>query len=302
MESTLNRHLADDSYEVGVTDMPDTEALIKYIEARQAYENDGIGYSFVRELPPNLQDTFFAVSCLRRLGVEFPDEEIVHFISGYDDFNLKGAYYAMKCLIYAKAVVHYREGILKWSYKGDVQERACTVPSTLLISHLKYDIYGSFGSNIFSSPLCDALKRIELGAMEINRGAINSVVALLNKYSDQDLMVIYALVEILEAINRKGHVTLLTSQLNQQIKAFLRRCTTRKGYVANPTTSSVTLESTYAGHRVGQYLGIQDPSGVLAFLDTLQNENGGFRRSESSGISTLENCYLAVSTYGLKAP
>ena len=137
--------------------------------------------------------------------------------------------------------------------------------------------------------------------MKINRGAVNSVIALLSKYSGQVLMVVYALLEVLEATNRKGHVAPLTSQLTQQIKAFLKRCTTRKGYVTNLTSSSVTLEGTYAGHKVGQYLGLQDPPGILSFIDTLQNENGGFRRSESSGASTLENCYLAVSTYGFKA-
>ena len=149
MESTLNRHLADDSYEVGVKGMPDIDALIKYIEARQAYENGGIGYSFVRELPPNLQDTFFAMSCLKRLGVESPDDRVVRFISGYDSFNLQGAYYAMRCLTYSKVAVHYQDGVLKWSYGGDVQEKPCTVPTTRLINQFKYDIYGRYGSSIF---------------------------------------------------------------------------------------------------------------------------------------------------------
>ena len=43
--------------------------------------------------------------------------------------------------------------------------------------------------------------------MKINRGTINSIVALLSKYNGQDLMVVYALLEVLEAINRKGHVS-----------------------------------------------------------------------------------------------
>jgi hypothetical protein len=58
MESTLNRHLADDSYEVGVKGMPDIDALIKYIEARQAYENGGIGYSFVGSFLPTSRIPF----------------------------------------------------------------------------------------------------------------------------------------------------------------------------------------------------------------------------------------------------
>jgi hypothetical protein len=36
--------------------------------------------------------------------------------------------------------------------------------------------------------------------------------------------------------------------------------------------------------------------GITSFIDSLQNENGGFRGSQFGGISTLESCYLALST------
>jgi hypothetical protein len=136
--------------------MPDINSLISYIDARQAYENSGIGSSFVRELPPNFQDTFLDMCSFKRLRMESPDDDIVHFISGYDGFNLQGTYYATKRLMRAKAAVRYQYGIFKWSYKGDLQERTCAIPSTPLINHFKYDIYGMYGSSLFSSPMCNA--------------------------------------------------------------------------------------------------------------------------------------------------
>jgi hypothetical protein len=238
--------------------------------------------------------------CFKRLVAESPDDDIVRFVSGYDRFNLRGAYYAMKCLMYAKAAVRRQDGTLKRSYKGGLLEEICAIPSTPHVNHFKYGIYGMYVSIIFSSPLCDALKRIELGVAEINQGAINSAIAFLKKNVYYHKIPIAVLLEILAAIGNKGHVVSATNHQNQLIRAVLKHCITRKDYVAKPITTSVTLESTYAGHRVAQCLGIQGPSGVSAFIDSLQNENGGFGCSESSGIAILGNRCLAVSAYGSK--
>jgi hypothetical protein len=45
--------------------MPDLKRLIQYIDKRQVKEGGGIGYSFVQDLPPNIKDTFLALSCLK---------------------------------------------------------------------------------------------------------------------------------------------------------------------------------------------------------------------------------------------
>ena len=275
--------------------VPDINALIKYISERQAKESGGVGFTFVRDLPPNLQDTFFALSCLKMLNEESPDEGIIRFISGYDSFSFYGAYFAMKCLKLANAMVYFEDGLLKWSYKGDTQERLCAIPSTPLINYFNYEVYGEYGSGIFSSPLYAAFKRIELGVAEINQGVINSVMTLLSKDSYPDLMVIYAALEIQSGIKRRGIIMNLSPNVIKRLKLFLRLCTTRKGYVASPTAAALSLESIYAGHKVAQHLVLPDPLGVQSFIDSLQNENGGFRRTEFGGISTLESCYMATS-------
>ena len=41
--------------------MPDIQALVRYINERRIKDDGGSGYSFVRELPPTIRDTFFAL-------------------------------------------------------------------------------------------------------------------------------------------------------------------------------------------------------------------------------------------------
>lgn len=276
--------------------MPDIQALIRYIDERQIKESDESGYSFVRDLPPTIRDTFFALACLKMLKADSPDEEIIRFLSEYDQFDFNGTYYAMKCLKLAGAEVEFQTGKLWWRYNGGELQRPCTIPTTPLIRYFKGELYGMYGSSIFSSSLSAVLKRIELGADNIGNGLVNSTLAILDMSDRQDIMSTYMALEILNAMEMRGHPVALSSSHIDLISDFLKRCTTRKGYAGNPTASSVTLESTYAGHRIAQYLKIPDPLGIASFIDSLQNENGGFRGSQFGGISTLESCYLAVST------
>jgi hypothetical protein len=275
--------------------MPDIEALVHYINERRIEADDGSGYSFVRELSPTIRDTFFALACLKMLKADSPDGEIVRFLSGYDKFDFNGAYYAMKCLKLIGADTDFRGGKLRWRYNGNEHLRPCAIPGTPLIRYFKYEMYGKYGSSIFSSSLSAVLKRIELSADDIENSLVNSTLAFLDTGSSQDIMSTYIALEILKAMENRGYPVILPSSHIDRVSAFLKRCTTRKGYVGNPNTSSMTLESAYAGHKIAQHLKIPDPLGIASFVDSLQNENGGFRASPFGGISTLESGYLATS-------
>jgi hypothetical protein len=275
--------------------MPDLKRLIQYIDKRQVKEGGGIGYSFVKDLPPNIKDTFFALSCLKMIEATSPDHKVVCFLSSYDEFDFYGAYYATKCLKLVGAKIQIQDGMLRWSFEGKERVMPYSVPSTPLIRYLKYELYGAYGSSIFSSPLSALLKRIELEEPNISPSLIKSLLTLLSN-GRLDIMTAYMILEILKAINMRGHPVSIPSTALNGVRQFLSRCTTRKGYVANPTSSSVTLETTYAGHRIARHIGLPDPLGICSFIDELQNENGGFRRTTFGGISTLESCYLALST------
>lgn len=277
--------------------MPDLKALISYIEERRIKEGRISGYSFVRELPANIRDTFFAMACLKMLDADSPDDEIVNFLSDYEQFDFNGAYYARKCFMLAGAQVDFKGGSLHWTYQGDKQQRPCSIPATPLINYFRYELYGMYGSSIFSSSLSAVLKRIELGGDSIDSGLVNMTLGLLDLSNRQDIMSTFMALEILNAMEKRSHPISLSSYHIEHISDFLKHCKTRKGYVGNPTSSSVTLESTYAGHRIAQYVRVPDPLGIESFIDSLQNENGGFRGSQFGGISTLESCYLALSIF-----
>ncbi|MFB3764359.1 MAG: hypothetical protein ACE14P_03815 [Methanotrichaceae archaeon] len=275
--------------------MPDIQALIRYINQCQIKDDWKCGYTFSRDIPPAIQDTFFAMSCLKMLKADSPDGEIVSFLSEWRNFDLNDAYYAMKCLRLAGANVTFQEGMLLWVYSGDEQARPCTIPGTPLLRYFNYGMYRRHDSSIFSSSLGTVLKRIELGADRISNSLVHATFAFLNMDRCLDIVSVYMALEILKAMKRRGYPVELSSYYIEQISAFLKRCTARKGYVANPTVSLPTLDSTYAGHKIAQYLKIPDPLGIPAFINSLQNQNGGFRMLPSGGIPTLESCYLAMS-------
>jgi hypothetical protein len=150
-----------------------------------------------------------------------------------------------------------------------------------------------YGSSIFSSPLSAALKRIELGA-KLDARLTKWAYSILKASIQRDLMVTFMSLEILKAIKAKGYPATLPPSNTQEIKKILSQCTTRKGYVAHPTSNSMSIESIFAGHEIAKFLGISDPLGLSSFIELLQNSNGGFRRTPFGGISTLEYCYLAL--------
>ena len=274
--------------------MPDIQAFIRYLEERHIRIGSGSGYSFVRGLPPNIRDTYFAMSSLKTLKLPSPDEDIVLFLSGYDHYDLNSGYFARKCLELAGAEVEYRDGNIWWCYLGDESIIPCFIPQTSVSNYFRYDLHGAYGENIFSSPLSALLKRIDLGETAPKSGLANLIHTFLKRFGNRDIMTLFMALEILNSINLKGGSARLTSGELQEMRAFLRRCTTRNGYTASPVSSSITIERVYAGHKIAKYLGLSDPSGLPSFINSLQNANGGFRRSPFGGISTLEYSCLAI--------
>ncbi len=270
----------------------DIDSLLSYIKERQVIEDCASGYSSVRGTPPSIQDTFFAMASLKMLHADSPDREIIKFISRSEYLDLNRAYYASKCLELAGCRAELKDGRRRWQYLGDAHEIVCFVPNTPLESYFEYDLYGMYGSSIFSSSLGTLLKRIELGGGEISDGIVRSSLLILGDC--QDIIRAYMAFEILEAIRRRGYEVELSASHIKKLSKLLEGCKTRSGYTSNPEATIQTLESTYAGSMIARKLGHPEPEGLEIFVGSLQNENGGFRRSPFGGISALEFCYLAL--------
>ncbi|MCX8207019.1 MAG: hypothetical protein N3G75_04210 [Methanothrix sp.] len=279
------------------------EALLRYINERRVRIdwNDCIksGYSSVRGTEPSIQDTFFAIASLKMLNAESPDDEIVCFILDSDYLDLSRAYYAAGCLKLAGCIPQLNDGKLELQYRGEHHAIECFIPKTPLIKYFEYDLYGMHASSIFSSSLGTLLKRLELGALSSDEDVESirrSALLLLEK--SRELVRAYMALEILERIAKiDGQKKLSELQITQLI-SLLERCETGRGYTPNPESNTETLESTYAGCMIARRIKHREPPGLRSFVDLLQNDNGGFRRSPFGGISALEHCYLALRVAG----
>lgn len=279
------------------------EALLSYINDRRVriYWKDCFtsGYSSVRGIEPGIQDTFFAIASLKMLNAASPNDEIVCFILNHDYLDLSRAYYAAGCLKLAGCMPELNKEKLEWQYLGEHHAIECFIPQTPLIKYFEYDLYGMHASSIFSSSLGTLLKRMELGAVNSD-GEIESIrrSALLLLENTRDLVRAYVALEILEAIAKRGRMVILPESHIKTLSRLLESCETGRGYTPNPESTTETLESTYAGCMIARRIKHREPLGLRSFVDLLQNENGGFRRSPFGGISALEYCYLALRVAG----
>ncbi|MCQ8903347.1 MAG: hypothetical protein NQU42_04565 [Methanothrix sp.] len=279
------------------------EALLRYINERRVriHWKDSFmsGFSSVRGTEPSIQDTFFAMACLRMLNAASPDDEIVSFICSHDHLDLSRAYYAAGCLRLAGCMPELNDGKLEWRYRGEHREIECFIPQTSLIRYFEYDLYGMYGSSIFSSSLGTLLKRLELGAVNSDEDMeriVRSAFLLLEK--SRQLVRAHMALEILDAIDKRGFPVKLPESHVKNLSRLLESCETGRGYTPTPESTTETLESTYAGCMIARHLKKREPQGLRSFVDLLQNDNGGFRRSPFGGISTLEHCYLALRVAG----
>lgn len=281
----------------------DLEALLRYINERRVriQLNDCFmsGYSSVRGTEPGIQDTFFAIASLKMLNAACPDDEIVSFIRNHDHLDLSRAYYAAGCLRLAGCMPELIDGKLEWRYRGEHHDIECFIPRTPLIRYFEYDLYGMYGSSIFSSSLGTLLKRLVLGAVspdEEIEGIVRSALLLLE--GSRELVRAHMALEILDAISERGSLVKLPESHIKILSRLLERCETARGYTPTPESTTETLESTYAGCMIARRLKYREPRGLRSFVDLLQNDNGGFRRSPFGGISALEHCYLALRVAG----
>lgn len=283
--------------------MLNLEALLRYINERRVriHWKDCFtsGYSSVRGTEPSVQDTFFAIASLKMLNAESPDDEVVCFILNHDYFDLSRAYYAAGCLKLAGCMPELNDGKLEWLYRGEHHAIECFIPRTPLIKYFEYDLYGMHASSIFSSSLGTLLRRLELGAVSPDEDVESirrSALLLLEK--SRELVRAYMALEILEGIAKRAGQAKLSEFHITQLMRLLESCETGRGYTPNPESTTETLDSTCAGCMIARRIKHREPPGIRSFVDLLQNDNGGFRRSPFGGISALEHCYLALRVAG----
>jgi len=263
----------------------DREKLIAYIRKRR---NPDGGYVFARGLPSTPQDTFYALSCLRRLGVT-PQEP-------------------MRSMEYARAVLDETPTLFKTYYAlGSLLALEQPIEEYARVVRRVVDVEGflrgagsgnaDVGYGGFSSPLCTLLMMLVLCKWFEIRGHEEDVASRVLDMRCEDGGFGAGTSDIRTTYLATACLRLVGVDIrDQKLERFVRSCEHPEGgFSATPNTRMVYIEDIYAGCMLERMLGCTPRASNMRAISRFQNSDGGFRRSPYAGISSLQCCHLATS-------
>lgn len=261
------------------------DAVLKYLEERR--HKDG-GYCFVSVLDEtNINDTYYALRIYDLLGMEVPEKEkTIEFL--YDSLKPQQAAVALAMAMEALGILGAKDLALEkielFSEKydplngkfavglGGSEEFGTATP--LEATYWIIRAFNAVGYKIDG----DAREKIRDFVLSFKRGLGFGVKQPTTTMTYQALF----------SLNALGYDTLKTPHF--------KRCEVYGGFTEVPYSLPPYLEPTFYAIR-GMRLIREKPLYIKAhinFIRTLQNPNGGFRRSIEMGISNFQNTYRAL--------
>jgi len=243
------------------------------------------GFCFYKLEEPNGADTFYALSILNLLDVEFYDENTVKLLQSMQRkdgsySSLYSAYYSIKGLELLGEEPKYEcRKFLRRNLKiYATKNLPAGLQSIFRQMYYLVDLYKDIGMAV------DEDKR---------RSLINFILSFKNKdygFGKEKS----TLIETFHAVFILHHLDHNT----QDSLNFLKMCENRfYGFVNIPYTSPSFIEHLYAGLELSKFFGYipSFPDSIRDFIINCQNKNGGFSRSPT-GLANLENTYYAVKS------
>ncbi len=257
----------------------DLEKLRDFVLSRK---NEDGGFAFCKPLRSTLPETFYAIYVLKTIGEEVPDKDrVVDFLrrSVRDD-------------VYA----------IYWTFKSlDALDEELPDKSDFLLERLNVAIKrksrelrpgGVTATYSFEAP--NVLREVFM---------LSEVLKLLNVDLPEFVE------DFVEKFRRNGGFGLKRPNLEETFYClsvlergdeenlkFVLRHESEAGFVKTPGAYPPYIEDTFFALSCLKILGYEyENDEIVEFVASLQNDNGGFRRSIYGGISTLENSYYAVA-------
>ncbi len=265
--------------------MVDIASLRKYVLARRM--EDG-GFTFCHPLPSSLPETFYATYVLRSLDVPFDFVRTTKFLKSRIKKEIYSIYYVYKTLdLLGEKLPDFGKFLYKRLF--NVLNRGSD--RDIFISGGTTASYSFDSPNILKS-ICLVSSSINLLGLSIPRKIkvfIRSF--LIQKMYNLGLREIYFCLATLDG-GIKERAKLLDYVLAHECESG--------GFSKRPGGYPPYIEDTYYALSCLRMLGYSFPSvqteqTLRQYLLSLQNKDGGFRRSIHGGISTLEYTYFAVA-------
>jgi hypothetical protein len=264
-----------------LTEAAFVKSVANYVVNRQ---NEDGGYTFCQGAESNLQDTYYGLAILSRLGVSFPNiEKTIKFI---DDTRLDGVYstyYATKAsLLIGKSIgAKLKKSLLSIlnskEYFG-ATDFFSEVPSEFITTFMVLELANLLKINVNTEEAANwilTFRNDDGGFGAQGQSNINST---------------YYAVASMNLINAS------LNNLHETAK-FVRACEKPYGgFTVTPINYAPYMEHTYYGVMALDLLGEQSryPTQTIEWILKCQRRNGGFARSDF-GISSFVDTYYAIT-------
>lgn len=261
------------------------DAVLKYLEERR--HKDG-GYCFVSVLDEtNINDTYYALRIYDLLGMEVPEKEkTIEFL--YDSLKPQQAAVALAMAMEALGILGAKDLALE----------------KIELFSEKYDpLNGKFAVGLGGSEEFGTATPLEATYWIIR--AFNAVGYKIDGNAREKIRDFVLSFKRGHGFGVKQPTTTMTYQALFSLNALgydalktphFKRCEVYGGFTEVPYSLPPYLEPTFYAIR-GMRLIREKPLYIKAhinFIRTLQNPNGGFRRSIEMGISNFQNTYRAL--------
>jgi hypothetical protein len=273
------------------------EKLRNFVLSRRG--SDG-GFTFCKPLPSSLPETYYAVYVLKSIDAEIPDRgALVDFLYGSIREEVYAIFYTLSCLTLLEERLPDFSGFLLERLEEILQrlEPPSQEPSQTM---RVMDYGGTTATYSFNMP--SILREVY---------TITSSLRLLRKSIPDEVR------DFVERFRKGGgfgigspnlqethYCLFVLNRGGENIIAFIgqHECPAG-GFTKSPGSYPPYLEETY--HALSslkllefRYSGneVQKIHKIQKYIASLQNPNGGFRRSIYGGISTLEDSYYAVAS------
>lgn len=264
------------------------ERIIKYVRERHCPGRGG--FCFYRLEEPGGADTYYALRILRALDQPFSDEKTVSFLrdmqkpdGSYD--SIFSAFYSLKGLqLLNKNPLHDPSSYILGKmaqYHIDAENIPAEITSIFKRLLFLVDLYDSLG-------------------LERSRKVEGNIERLVRVFQNQDGGFGPNNSSLDETAKALRILQVTASEIDYlRIREFIKNCETPLyGFTDVPGTSLSYIEHIYAGLTASR-LASHRPGclGACAeFISGCLRTNGGFSRSISDGIATLEGTYYAVNS------
>jgi hypothetical protein len=296
----------------------DLEAVVRYVLSKQGSDGGYLSFQYMDMFESSAEDTYYAISVLKLLKVEPPRiKDTVEFLRRLQHrdgsySSVEVAYYSITALYLLGASPRDTNGASEY-LKNALASSTCwenflpSFETEQLINESgvlksKDATYALTSADLTPVPVRAsmvvlALNRLGSMSGEVEEKAYPILKNALNGGSlgaPDSLEVAYWTLEALSTLN----YTIDTDDLVRWIRA----CENEDGgFSSTPSSRTAFVDNLYFGLRSLEILGTKPryPARHVEYVVSLQNANGGFRRSRELGASSLSYTYYAIQSMSL---